>query len=350
MIGVRFPRVLLAALLLSFVQAPTSNAQDVEPFKFFRNYVGLHEDEITAIRNGKAVAKIVESTTSDEVFVFGSVYVQSTPEKYLKLASDPEELRKLPNYLALRKFSDPPQLSDLEGFTLEADDIKQLKDCEPGRCDVQLPTEAMDAFKQSVNWSGPDAADQVNRLGQKMALEALQRYIQGGNTALGTYRDKHNPAVVADTFRSLLSRSKALPVYLPELDRYLLDYPEAGSENIQSEFYWEKVNFGLKPTLRIVQAIVYRGPRSTDPAYAIAEKQLYASHYFETALDLTVCVRDQNHPERPGFYLITLKGSQQAGLTGLKGGIVKKVATDRTRSSLERALGAIKQRLESRTE
>ena len=349
MIGVRFPRVLLAALLLSFVQAPASNAQDVEPFKFFRNYVGLHEDEITAIRNGKAVAKIVESTTSDEVFVFGSVYVQSTPEKYLKLASDPEELRKLPNYLALRKFSDPPQLSDFEGFTLEADDIKQLKDCEPGRCDVQLPTEAMDAFKQSVNWSGPDSADQVNRLGQKMALEALQRYIQGGNTALGTYRDKHHPAVVADTFRSLLSRSKALPVYLPELDRYLLDYPEAGSENIQSEFYWEKVNFGLKPTLRIVQAIVYRGPRSTDPAYAIAEKQLYASHYFETALDLTVCVRDQD-PERHGFYLITLKGSQQAGLTGLKGGIVKKVATDRTRSSLERALGVIKQRLESRTE
>jgi hypothetical protein len=344
----RLPGILLSALLLSFVQS-VSNAQDVEPFKFFRNYVGLHEDEITAIRNGKAVAKIVESTTSDEVFVFGSVYVQSTPEKYLKLASDPEELRKLPNYLALRKFSDPPQLSDFEGFTLEADDIKQLKDCEPGRCDVQLPTEAMDAFKQSVNWSGPDAADQVNRLGQKMALEALQRYIRGGNTALGTYRDKHHPAVVADTFRSLLSRSKALPVYLPELDRYLLDYPEAGSENIQSEFYWEKVNFGLKPTLRIVQAIVYRGPRSTDPAYAIAEKQLYASHYFETALDLTVCVRDQD-PERHGFYLITLKGSQQAGLTGLKGGIVKKVATDRTRSSLERALGAIKQRLESRTE
>jgi hypothetical protein len=349
LIAVRFRGVLLSALLLSFVQ-PVCNAQDVEPFKFFRNYVGLHEDQITAIRNGKAVAKIVESSTPDEVFVFGSVYVQSTPEKYLKLASDPEELRKLPNYLALRKFSDPPQLSDLEGFTLEADDIKQLKNCEPGNCDVQLPSEAMDAFKQSVNWSVPDTGNQVNRLGQKMALEALERYIQGGNAELGTYRDKNHPAEVAETFRSLLSRSKALPVYLPELDRYLLDYPEARSENIQSEFYWEKVNFGLKPTLRIVQAVVYRGPHSTDPAYAIAEKQLYASHYFETALDLTVCVRDQNNPERPGFYLITLKGSQQAGLTGLKGGIVRKVAVDRTRSSLERALGAIKQRLESRTD
>src|SRR5262249_53394252 len=284
------------------------------------------------------VAKVIESSTPDEVFVFGSVYVRSTPEKYLQFASDLDELRKLPNYLALRKFSNPPQLSDLEGFTLEADDIKQLKDCEPSRCDVQLPSEAMDAFKKSVNWSGSDTATQVNRLGQKMALEALTRYIQGGNTALGTYRDKEHPTEVAEVFRSLLSRSKALPVYLPELDRYLLEYPNAGSENIHSLFYWEKVNFGLKPTLRIVQAIVYRRPHPTDPAYAIAEKQLYASHYFQTALDLTVCIRDQENTGHPGFYLITLKGSQQAGLTGLKGSILRKVAVDRTRSSLERAL------------
>jgi len=89
-----------------------------------------------------------------------------------------------------------------------------------------------------------------------------------------------------------------------------------------------------------VQAIVYRDSRATGPAYAVAVKQLYASHYFETALDLTVCVPDHENPGR-GFYLITLKGSQQAGLTGLKGGIVRKVAVDKTRSSLERALGAI---------
>lgn len=349
LIGIQIPRSFVALLLLSSFCLSASNAQDVQPTKFFHDYVGLKDDQIKAIRNGKAVAKVVESRTPDEVFVFGAVYVQSTPEQYLKLASDIDELRKLPSYLAIRKFSDSPQLSDLDGFTLEADDIKQLKNCEPGKCDVQLPAEAMGAFKQSVNWSAPDAASQVNRLAQKMALEAIQRYTQGGNAALGTYMDKHHPAIVGETFTSLLSRSKALPVYLPELEHYLLDYPDAKSQNIESEFYWEKVNFGLKPTLRIVQAIVYRGPRSTDPAYAVAVKQLYASHYFETALDLTVCVRDQENPDH-GFYLITLKGSQQAGLTGFKGGIVRKVAVDKTRSSLERALGAIKQKLESRTD
>jgi hypothetical protein len=182
-----------------------------------------------------------------------------------------------------------------------------------------------------------------------MALEALVRYEQGGNVALGTYRDKNHPAEVAETFQSLLSRSKALPVYLPDLDHYLLDYPAITLSSIESEFYWEKVNFGLKPTLRIVQAIVYRGTRPTEPAYAVAVKQLYSSHYFETALDLTVCVKDTDGPSQRGFYLITLKGSKQAGLTGLKGGIVRKVAVDKTRSSLERTLVSIKKKLEAQT-
>jgi len=72
--------VLLALLLLSFVHLPASNAQNTEPFKFFRDYVGLKEDQIAAIRNGKSGCKVVESRTPDEVFVFGSVYVQSTPK------------------------------------------------------------------------------------------------------------------------------------------------------------------------------------------------------------------------------------------------------------------------------
>jgi hypothetical protein len=45
-----------------------------------------------------------------------------------------------------------------------------------------------------------------------------------------------------------------------------------------------------------------------------------------------------------------MKGSQQAGLTGFKGGIVRKVAVDKTRSSLEKALASIKQKLESQAQ
>jgi hypothetical protein len=321
-----------------------------EPDKFFHEFVGLNDDQIREIRGGKAVAKILDSPTADQVFVFGSVYINSTPERYLKFATDTDALRKLPSYLALRKFSDRPQLSDLTGFTLDEEDFKQLKNCKLGHCEVQLPAEAMEEFQRSVNWSAPDANDQANRAAQQMALQALLNYQQGGNAALGTYRDKNHPAVVADTFASLLNRSKGLPVYLPELREYLINYPKADASGIHSEFYWEKVSFGLKPTIRMVQAVIYQGKSPEKPAYAVAVKQLYASHYFESALDLTVCIKDTQHPDHPGFYLITLKGSQQAGLTGFKGGIVRKVAVDKTRSSLEKALVSIKQKLESQAQ
>ena len=325
--------------------APVIEAQrSDEPYRFFREFVGLSEDQIGAIRSGKPVAKVIDSRTPDEVFVFGSVYVEASPEKYLELASEVDALRKLPGYLAIQSFSDPPQLSDLEGFALERQDIDELKNCKMGHCEVQLPTEAMEEIKQSIDWSAPDVADRVNHLARQMAFQALRNYMNGGNTALGVYRDKNHPAAVAETFAALITRLSALPEYLPELNEYLLEYPKAQSDKVQAGFYWEEVNFGLKPTFRIVQRVVYRGASPSDPAYALAEKQIYASHYFETALDLTVCVKDAR---RPGFYIITVKGSKQAGLTGLKGSIVRKVAVDKARSSLGRVLITIKQRLES---
>ncbi len=317
--------------------------------EFFETYVGLSDDQIKAIRSGQSVAKILDSPTADEVFVFGAVYVRSTPEEYLKLASDIDALKKLPNYLAIHKFSDPPQLSDLDGLSLDEDDFKDLQKCREGKCEIQLPTDAMEDFRTKVNWSASDARDQANGIAKTVMLEALRKYQGGGNAELGVYRDKNHPAAVAQAFQSLVSRSKAFPVYLLELQNYLLNYPKAKSGHVESQFYWEKVNFGLKPTIRLLQAVIYRDSDASGPEDAVAIKQLYASHYFHTALDLTVRVRDAAE-KKHGMFLITFKGSQQAGLMGLKGSIVRKVAVDKTRSSLQRALAAMKVSLEVHTQ
>jgi hypothetical protein len=139
---IQFTITLVLPLLMSSVGFCTLD-QGVEPDKFFREYVGLGDDQIQAIRHDNALAKVLDSRTPDEVFVFGSVYINATPESYLKLASDIDALRKLPNFFAIRKFSDPPQLSDLDGFTLEEKDIKDLKNCKPGHCEIQLPAESI---------------------------------------------------------------------------------------------------------------------------------------------------------------------------------------------------------------
>ena len=121
-------------------------------------------------------------------------------------------------------------------------------------------------------------------------------------------------------------------------------YPNGRPANVDDTSYWARVKFGLKPTLRIVQMVTLRGAPSDPVACAVAEKQLYSSHYFETALDLSFCVRD---PGQPGFYLIMAMGSEQAGLTGVKGPIVREAAVGRSVSNLQSALTTIKGTLES---
>src|SRR5260370_12671617 len=115
----RIPGLALLLLLLFPLGKGGIQATDnsVEPNKFFREFVGLNNDQIREIREGKAVAKILDSPTADQVFVFGSVYIDSTPERYLKFASDVDALPKLPSYLSLRKFSDPPHPAALAGST-----------------------------------------------------------------------------------------------------------------------------------------------------------------------------------------------------------------------------------------
>jgi hypothetical protein len=186
----------------------------------------------------------------------------------------------------------------------------------------------------------------VKQLLQKAALQRLVAYQHGGNRVLGLYNDKKNSTEVAEQFKYMLSYSEALPKMLPDFYRYLLDYPDAKPANVEDTFSWSKVKFGLKPTLRVVQVVTMHGNDPHEPVYAIAEKQLYSSHYFETALNLTYCIRGGEDPKQPGFYLIMAMGSEQAGLTGFKGSIVRKVAVDRSASSLQKSLAAIKNTLE----
>jgi hypothetical protein len=308
--------------------------------------VGLTAQQRAALDDGRPVAKVLSWGGPSEIYVFGAVHVDGSPAAYLKAARNVSQLAGTPGYLAIGELPSTVKSADVSGLTLDPDDIKALKSCREGDCDVQLPTASIQAFQDAVNWSQPDAAGQVNGLARGMVLDLVRAYRRGGNDALGVYRDKQHPARVAEQFETMVSRSETLPNVLPELRKYLLSYPDVDLPGADSFFYWEKVNFGMKPTIRVNHGVIYHADRPNGGISAVAIKQLYASHYFHTALDVSVCVDDTAKTERPGFYLITLKSSEQDGLTGAKGSILRKVVVDKTRSSLEKALASIKDTVE----
>jgi len=336
----------------SIALALTASLQSVRsgptPEDFFRAQLQLSPVQVTGIRNGNAFAKILPSSNSSDIFVVGAIYIHAKPAAYLQFMQDMTRRKRVAGYLSAGEFSAPPTVGDLDGLSLERDDIEDLKNCRPGDCELQLPEESMEAARASIQWNSPAVAEQVSALAKRGIVRLLKDYEQGGDRALRTYRDKRDPLPLADQFRSLLGHIELFPLFLPDLNRYLLDYPNSRPEKAQDLFYWEKVNFGLKPTIRVNHGIIYRtsGPR---PVHVLAIKQLYATHYFQTALDLSFCIPGSKASGEDGFYLITVKGSRQAGLTGVKGGLLRKVAVAKTRESLEHGLNSIREKLEHRT-
>jgi hypothetical protein len=344
-------RYLRAAVLLALIPVAVSlslSQTNPDLRTYFTDYIGLSDDQIAAVRNGEAVTKKLQSRTADEIFVFGAVYIKAEADSYLKFSRNFDRLRSLPGYLAIGQFSNPPRLSDLKDFTFDSEDIKALKNCKPGDCDIQMPTSSIEDLHRSIDLSAPDAEAQVNQMLQQTVLDRLIAYQREGNQVLGEYNDKHHPAVVPEQFKYMLSYSKALPRYFPDFDNYLLSYPDGKPSDVENTFYWAKVKFGLKPTLRVVHVLTLRRDSPAGRVIVVAEKQLYSSHYFETALDLTFCIPETADSSGRGFYLIMAMGSEQAGLTGFKGSIVRKVAVDRSASSLQKSLMAIKDTLESK--
>jgi len=318
--------------------------------EFLRDQMHLSQRQIAEIQNGNAVAKILPTPSPSDIFVFGAVFIHAESVAYLHSMRDVPRLKKLGGYLGAGEFSTPPMIEDMKGLSLDQSDIRDVKNCMPGNCELQLPKESIETAHTSVNWNSLDVDEQVNDLAKRRIVQLLEDYRRGGDDALGIYLDKRDPLPVAEQFRSLLNCVDFFPQYLPELNRYLLEYPKSRPDGTQDFFYWEKVNFGLKPTIRINHGVVYRAADLRYQVYVLAIKQLYATHYFQTALDLSFCIQGSGTSASGGFYLITIKASRQAGLTGLKGGMLRKVVVSKTRSSLEGALNSIRQNLENSNE
>jgi hypothetical protein len=108
--------------------------------------LGLTPQQIAAIDEGRPVAKVLPWGAPSEVYVFGAVHVQGSPATYLKAARDITRLAGTSGYLGIGALPAAATAADLSALTLEADDVKALKNCRESACDAQLPTASIRAF------------------------------------------------------------------------------------------------------------------------------------------------------------------------------------------------------------
>ena len=138
----------------------------------------------------------------------------------------------------------------------------------------------------------------------------------------------------------MVDQMPELTSYMPNLRRYLLEYPKESVPDAISFLYWQETEFGLRPTIRISHLTIREGPDET----VVASKMLYASHYFWTGLELRALLPD---PSRgPGFWFVTVNRSRSDGLSGFTGFFVRRRVRSEVQKGALAGLRATKKMLE----
>lgn len=291
---------------------------------------------------GQPVTKLLEADPSHEVSVFGITWIKAPVDRYVAAIRDIEKFEKGENFRVTKKVSSPPRLEDFAQLTLPPDDLEDLKTCRVGSCELKLSEAALNRMRKEIDWSKPTAAADANALARRLMLEYVRGYLEGGDARLATYRDSDRPTFVGAEFASMVDRMPSLTEYLPDLKRYLLDYPKASLPKAESFVYWQEAQFGLKPTIRINHVTI-----AEEPTHAVvASKMLYSTHYFWTAIELRLLVPDPSRGE--GFWFASVNRSRSDGLSGFVGRLIRGKVRGEAEKGMVAALAITKSRMEGR--
>jgi hypothetical protein len=199
----------------------------------------------------------------------------------------------------------------------------------------------MEMLTRDVDWSSPAAVDVARALIRRMALSIVTDYMRDGSSALQPSLDESQRVVPDQALSEIGARMPVLSRGESDLRRFLREYPNGRLPTSTSYFYWQVVQFGLKPTITVNHVVTAEPPDHI----VVASRQLYASHYFVAAAESRHLIPD---PQRGrGFWLIDVSGARVDGLGSALGSLLRGRVHSDALSGLAEGLVATKVRMEA---
>jgi hypothetical protein len=240
-----------------------------------------------------------------------------------------EELQKGPYVSAIGRFSNPPRLEDLDGLSLENEDVNDLRRCRPGRCGVKLSDAEILRAREAIASAGTDWQAAAQQAFRASVLARAQRYVAEGHTAYASYHDARKPVLLDGEFAALAAEVALRHPRLFPLTTYLSLYPRGEMVDVESFLYWSKESLGAKPIVSVTHVAMIA---SRDPMVAevvVAKRQVYASHYLLASVSLTAI---STSPDDAHRYLVYLNHSRSDVFDGLFGNFIRRIIERRLRA------------------
>lgn len=296
--------------------------------------------ELATLQTGKVVAHAEPGTDSRELLAIAAVKIRAPLDPVVAYYGQMVAYVDGKVTLGFGKFSTPAVASDVARLAFDRNEASDLLNCRPGSCDIRIGGSAISAIQSSVDRAAPDAADRINGLIRKTAVDYVTAYRARGNAALITFNDRDQPVSLGTEWSGILASSSNLHSFLPEVARYLDRYPSEPLPGGRDVFYWIKENYGLKPVVSIVHGVIYTPPAQPNRT-VVAQKYLYASHYYDASLAVASILTGTENGA-PVTYLLYGNRSRGDMLKGGFGGIRRSAAQSQARKAAENTLTTIK--------
>lgn len=306
----------------------------------------LTTQEWTAVQRGEVIAKTLETNQKRELAVAGVARIRVSRACFLEKFRDIESFKKSPAVLQIGKFSTPVNLRDLGRLTLDAKDADELRDCEVGSCSVKVPLKVILRLANRAESLGTAYLMVANSVFREEVFSYIQRYFSQGDPALIEYRDKDNPVRLSAQFHSMLAGWAELNELAPEFCDFLIQSPQQLFPKVEEFLYWSKESFGLKPVISVTHVSIHQLP---DQAW-IASKQIYASHYFDASLAITLMADDPTDLTGGSLYLAYVNRSRIDLLGGIFGAFKRRLVRGRLEEGMRKNLQQTVTKLESACE
>jgi len=330
-------RLWLSMLALTGL-VPVPGPSTFDPARsFLMTVFNLSAAEIGRLDAGQVVSRTLDAKNRREVATLGIVRIKTTPSTYVDRLADIATFKRTDDVLQIGRFSTPLQPGDVRSLTIDDADLERLRGCDVEDCGVRLSAEGIERVRREIDWHAADASRTATQLVLQLLIDYVARYRQSGAVATMEYADRLPRLNVGREFASLIDADTVTWNYVPRLHRHLLEYPESSVEKMTDFIYWSKELVRGRPVISITHVAIAATVDDSPVAYAIGSKQIYAMHYFDASLGLTLLVPDRKATS-PATYVVYLNRSRIDLFDGFFGGVVRRIVATRARTLVAQQL------------
>jgi hypothetical protein len=322
-------RLVMTTVLLAVLARPGAGSDPARTF--LATAFQLSAADIQRLDHDQVVSRTLDADNHREVATLGIVRIHTSPSTYVERLADITSFKRTAGVLQIGTFSNPPQPSDVASLTIDDADLKALRECRVEDCDIRLGAAEIERVRREIDWHAGDASNRARRLLSELLVTYVARYEQSGAAAPIEYADRAPRLNVGAEFASLLEADPISARYAPRLRRHLLEYPGDAADAATDFVYWSKELVRGRPVISITHVATVAAGDDSPVAYAIGSRQVYAMHYYDASLGLTLLVPDRTAPV-PSTYVVYLNRSRIDLFDGVFGGIARRIVAGKARA------------------